>query len=550
MKKIFIATLILIASTTQAQNWEWVKLIQPADNLSGVRVQVSPVDGKLYAGGGFNQSIDLGNSHTLTGNNDGLLAQFDTAGLCQWAQRVYVTTQGCGCGVQGNTSGSGVVGFDSGGNLIVAGSFCGCGATFDGSTTSSASGYNLFIAKYNSSGVCQWVKTKPGSFNSSTGQTTDQINAVTIDAADNIYLSILSYATSTTFCGLNFATAGEYLCKINTNGVGIWNKQTANTTTGYGVIQMQYFNKRIYAAAQYGGTVAFGTYTLTSQSSIDVATLKMDTAGTYLAASDVGSSGGQAGVTALAISNNRVVLLGQSFSSSIIAGSYTVNTNTSKDKTFLVTYDTTSLTPQATRNTATDSLGSGSGLYSDLKGNMYLLTNNVATTGFGNLSSVPAGRHIIRMDNTLTNYWYSQSVGTWVAPDTLGNVYIIDDFTSSASYGSSLSETSSGYAITLGKIHNAWATGGIENRMANSNTMQVYPNPSTGLFNLKLGTNIKNNNAKIMLYDINGRLIADNLSFTKEDESTLQIDLTKYVEGSYIIKAEVDNVLYSAKLER
>ena len=134
-------------------------------------------------------------------------------------------------------------------------------------------------------------------------------------------------------------------------------------------------------------------------------------------------------------------------------------------------------------------------------------------------------------------------------PDTLGNIYILDAFTTSANYGSSLSETAAN-GITLGKIHNAWSTGTGGARMAQTNTMQVYPNPSGGLFNLQLGTNVKHNNAKITLYDISGRLIADNIPFTKQDENTLQIDLTKYVEGSYIIKAEVDNVLYSAKLER
>jgi len=549
LKKNLIIILLLTASITQAQNWEWVKLIQPNDNKAYMGAQVG-TDGKIYAAGNFNTAINFGNSQSLSGNWDGFVAQFDTAGACQWAKKIYVVTQGCGCTVQGNTSYAAVAGTDSYGNVIVYGGYCGCSEAFGSGITSNVPGYNLFLAKYSPTGVCQWVQTKPGSWNSSTGQTDDEIYAVTIDASDNIYISMFNYATNTTFCGLNFANQGSYIFKISTNGVGIWNKQTGSLTGGYTIAQMENINKRIYSYSGFIGTCAFGTTTLTAQGSLDVAVLKMDTAGNYLAAADIGSPGNQTGAYALAISNNRVVLLANNYASSVIVGTYTLNTSTSMDKTFLVAYDTTGLTVQAARNTATDNNGAGSGLYSDNKGNMYLLAHNSATTGFGALSSVPAGRHVIRMDNTLTNYWYMESVGSCVAPDTLGNIYILDAFTTSANYGSSLSETATN-GITLGKIHNARTTGIDEGRMAaQTNTMQIYPNPSSSLFNLKLSTNIKSNNAKITLYDISGRLVSDNIAFTKQDENTLQINLSTFAEGNYIIKAEVDNVLYSAKLER
>jgi hypothetical protein len=549
LKKIFITTLILIASITKAQNWEWVKLIQPNDNKSYM-LGMADLNGNVYGGGFFNQSINLGNSQALNGNWDGFISKFDTAGLCQWAQKIYVTTQGCGCTVNGNRSSAYVAGFDNSGNVIVYGGFCGCNEAFGSGITASVTGYNIFIAKYNSSGVCQWVKTKPGSFNSSTGDTYDAIYAVTIDKSDNIYLSMFNYATSTTFCGLNFTTQNNYLVKVNTNGVGIWSKQISSGSgaNGYGVPNIQYYNKRMYASIQFNGTATLGTNTVTSQGSTDVAVLKMDTAGNVLASSVCKTTGTDVAL-GLATSKNRIVLMAQSGANTITVGTNTLNTNGSKDKTFLVAYDTTSLTVQTYTNTANDSLGTGTNVYSDFKGNLYVTATNSGTTGYGNLSSVGAGRHVIRMDNTLTNYWYSQNVRNSVMPDTLGNIYILDAFTTSANYGSSLSETAAN-GITLGKIHNAWSTGTGGARMAQTNTMQVYPNPSGGLFNLQLGTNVKHNNAKITLYDISGRLIADNIPFTKQDENTLQIDLTKYVEGSYIIKAEVDNVLYSAKLER
>jgi len=544
---VVLVTCYLLPVTCSAQGWEWVKLLQPYDNSSSMGVMVSPKDGQVYGSGGFNQSLNLGNGHTLSGNSDGFIAQFDTAGLCQWAQHIYVTTQGCGCTVEGNASGSSVVGFDSGGNLIVVGSFCGCGATFGSGITSSASGYNLFLAKYSPAGVCQWVKTKPGSFNPSTGATIDDFYGITIDASDNIYIDMLSYATGSTFCGLSFANEGEYFFKVNTNGVGIWNKQIATTTAGYSISQLEYYNKRIYATPQYVGTVAFGTTTLTAQGSLDVAVAKMDTAGNYLAVSDIGSSGNQTAAIGLGVSNARIVILATTGSPTVAAGTYTVNTGTGMDRSLLVAYDTASISPQVARTTANNSAGTGTALYNDNKGNMYVLANNSATTDFYNLTGVSAGHHIIKMDNTLTNYWHLENTNTCVAPDTLGNLYAVDCFSGSDTYGGFTETATNG--ITLGKISNANTTG-MEGRMAQTTNMQVYPNPSSSLFNLKLSTPIINSNGiTVSLYDVSGRLL-NNIPYTQPDESTLQINLTNYAEGNYLIKAQVDGVLYAAKLER
>ncbi len=547
MKKILI-TIALLTNVilSYSQNWEWVKLIQPNDNKSYM-TGMADLYGNVYGAGFFNQSINLGNSQSISGNWDGFLSKFDTSGACQWAQHIYVTTQGCGCTTEGNRSSAQVAGFDSQGNVIVTGWFCGCGAAFGSGITSNYPGYALFLAKYSPSGQCLWVQTKASSMNTSTGQTDDFFNALTIDKQDNIYISMFNFANSVTFCGLNFANQGEYFFKVNTNGGGIWNKQIATTTSGYSIMQMEYFNKRIFATSQYTGVCSFGTTTLTAQGSLDVAATKMDTAGNVLAAADIGSSSGQTSALSLAISNNRVVLLSQSGSSSIIVGTYTLNTGSGMDNTFLVAYDTTNLSVQTARNTANNSNGSGTGLYNDNKGNMYLLAYNNTTTGFGNISNVPIGKHIIKMDATLYNYWHLENTNTCVAPDTLGNLYTIDNFSGSDTYGSFTETATNG--ITLGKITNAYTTG-IQNRTAQTNNMQVYPNPSSSLFNLMLSTTILNNNSvTVSLYDVTGRLL-NNIPYTQPDESTLQINLTNYAEGNYLIKVQVDGVLYSAKLER
>ncbi len=194
MKKLLITFCILNSAFCISQNWEWVKLIKPSDMYAGMGIKVGP-DGNVYSAGGFRFSIDLGNSQIINGGTDGFVAKFDSAGLCQWKQKIAITS-GCGCT---NLSNSATLnGFDSQGNLIISGMYCGCGANFGNGITSSAVTNTMYIAKYNPAGQCQWVKTKAST-------SADFINDVTIDAQDNIYMSIGNMATGVAFCGLNFS---------------------------------------------------------------------------------------------------------------------------------------------------------------------------------------------------------------------------------------------------------------------------------------------------------------------------------------------------------
>jgi len=273
----------------------------------------------------------------------------------------------------------------------------------------------------------------------------------------------------------------------------------------------------------------------------------MDTAGTIFGASDIGGSGGQITAISIVNSNDKVVLLSQSNASIVSAGSYTVNTGIGKDKSFLITYDT-SLNVLNARNTANDSIGTGFSLTADWKGGIYVLTYNSATTGFGNLLNVPADRHIMKMDVNLNNFWYLQSVGNFVAPDTLGNVYIVDKFYNSATYGP-FTQNTTNLGITLGKIQNTLTPiGGPAGRQQNG--MSIYPNPGEGVFNLKVSAGIKNKKSVIItLMDAMGKEIPLTV-FTQPDDITLQVDLSSLAKGLYVVKVMADGVSYTAKLER
>ena len=78
--------------------------------------------------------------------------------------------------------------------------------------------------------------------------------------------------------------------------------------------------------------------------------------------------------------------------------------------------------------------------------------------------------------------------------------------------------------------------------------LNVFPNPSKGIFNI----NIKNINSyeklKITIYNINGQLIFSekiNLSGSKFNH---QINLSKYSSGTYLLNITLKNKYYNAEI--
>ncbi|MEM6965119.1 MAG: DUF4465 domain-containing protein [Bacteroidota bacterium] len=79
------------------------------------------------------------------------------------------------------------------------------------------------------------------------------------------------------------------------------------------------------------------------------------------------------------------------------------------------------------------------------------------------------------------------------------------------------------------------------NRISEDSPFEIYPNPTTDFVLLD------NPNAKItdiFVFDINGKLLLSD----KTADVQHQIDLQKYPSGTYILKARVDNEIYSEML--
>lgn len=200
--------------------------------------------GNVYVAGYYTNST--GNATTVTdfaGNTlngkasassvDAYVAKLDSSGIQQW----MVTFGGAG----GDSVAA--ITFDGSGNVYVIGSFSNSSGNANAVTDfvgnvlngrSSSTTTDAFVAKLNSSGVQQWIKTLGGT-------SSESGDAIAVDGSGNVYVSGGYYnssgnANSTVdFAGnaLNgkksAATGDVYVAKLNASGVQQWIRTLGGT---------------------------------------------------------------------------------------------------------------------------------------------------------------------------------------------------------------------------------------------------------------------------------------------------------------------------------
>nr|HPH83772.1 T9SS type A sorting domain-containing protein [Flavobacteriales bacterium] len=162
----------------------------------------------------------------------------------------------------------------------------------------------------------------------------------------------------------------------------------------------------------------------------------------------------------------------------------------------------------------------------------------IAFTKFALTSGIAT---ITQIDNTLnanlpedqfTFQWYRD--GVLVAGDTTAAITVFQN----GEYrvvASNLAGCSSTDTITV------LSTGGQTLRQASD--VKIYPNPSTGYFQLKFNSEIKS--GIISVIDISGKLI---LEKQFNHSSTLNVDLTSLSKGIYFLKINTDNGIQIHKI--
>ncbi len=85
--------------------------------------------------------------------------------------------------------------------------------------------------------------------------------------------------------------------------------------------------------------------------------------------------------------------------------------------------------------------------------------------------------------------------------------------------------------------------GGNGTTTTSESGIEVYPNPSTGIINIKLPC--ENCTAVTVVTDITGRIIVAQTS----EQQLMQMDISQYPSGMYFVQVNIDGELYTAKVQ-
>ena len=224
-----------------------VQWVQQAEAGYDIRCKGLAVDGGgnsyalLYLMGAGDVTLGTTNVNNPSGDDYSLvLAKYDHTGAVQWAQLF---------GAPGSSDTSGcAVAADAAGNVYVCGLFEASITIGTNTLTGSATSWNIFIAKFNSSGALTWVQQPTG------GKPNAGVGAA-VDSAGNVYVAG-QFTDTINFGGISVTNGGGFVAKYSSSGVIQWADQAA---VQYGAVALD-GQTNVYAAGVLGYNAAVAKY--------------------------------------------------------------------------------------------------------------------------------------------------------------------------------------------------------------------------------------------------------------------------------------------------
>lgn len=244
---VILIVFILVVHSSQAQTY-WVRSAGSQMIDEGTDVS-SDAAGNIYTTGYFSGSVDFGGIvASSAGITDVFIMKHNSSGVLQWV-------------VTGGGSGSdrgAAIHADNVGNCYVTGYFFGT-ATFSGVTIVSQGSQDIFIAKYNTSGILQWVKQGGG-------VSADIGSAIITDHADNVFVTG-QFSGTALFDGQSLTSMTNpstglpsfdiFTAKYDSGGNLVWVKQGAAPYTDRGMDLGTDTAGNVYVTGQFSDTITF-----------------------------------------------------------------------------------------------------------------------------------------------------------------------------------------------------------------------------------------------------------------------------------------------------
>ncbi len=539
-------TVWMLNSNAQSPNWQWAKSADGSDYESETSVAVD-VSGNSFVTGNFRSSTITFDTVTLTnvsvGSEDMFIVKYDSSGNVLWAKSA-------GGSILDRVRS---VAVDSLGNSYAGGTFNSPSLTFGTTTLINASaGYDLFLVKYDPNGNVLWAKGVGGNSN-------EFVNTVVTDASGNCYAAGYFYSPSLTFGTNTITNSGSpdlFLAKYDSNGNALWAKSAIGDPSGMEIISSITTDKseNCYATGSfnYGTTVTFGTYTLTTAGNQDLFIVKYDSSGNVLWANSEGGTSYDRATSVVADNFGNNIYLAGSFDSDTLTIGSTVLLPAGSSDILLVKYDTSGNVLWAKNAGGIDDEYASS-VAVDSSGNSYVTGNfNSPTSTFGTtiLNNINAGTDdifIVKYD-VLGNILWATSAGgnanddaLFITANVIGECQIAGTFASTTiSFGTTTLNNSGSSDIFLAKL-NTTTTGITETETENH--FVIYPNPASESMTVSVSadqlglSSLKNGNYELKIFDLTGKEILQSELRSRNSE----FDISKIENGIYFIQLKTGN---------
>jgi len=350
---------------------------------------------------------------------------------------------------------------DACGNSYITGYFKGL-ATFGSTTLTSNGDYDIFVAKLDSNGNWLWAKNAGGTYD-------DEGYGIAVDASGNSYVTGY-FADSATFGSITLTGYGYYdifVAKLDSSGNWLWAKNAGGiyADSGYGIAVdasgnsyvTGYFRSGVYM--EDGAT--FGSFYLLGYGLNDIFVAKLDSSGNWLWVRNAGSSANEFGYGIAVDASGNSYVIG-SFGNYAVFGS-TVLTGSGGADIFITKLDSSGYWLWA-KNAGGTSDDYGNGIAVDDSGNSYVIGDFYSNATFGSTTLTSNGGYdifIAKLDSSGNWLWAQNAGGTYhdygygIAVDASGNTYVTGGFEGTATFGSTTLTSNGGYDIFIAKLDNS-----------------------------------------------------------------------------------------------
>lgn len=533
-------------------------------------------DNTIYVSG-ISKTADFDPSSAVAtlecNNQDAFIAKYDTNGNYLMAK---------------NISGSSYelvdkITLDNQGNVIATGYFISTTADFDPSANTfnlTSNGMrDMFLAKYDVDLNFIWAKGFGGTAD-------DEARDVIVDASDNIYfVGVFQNAVDfdpspATKILTSFGVFDTFISKFDSLGNLIWIEQIGSPLSD-GSRGLVINNNDLYLGGTFSGTIQFGNSTtdaLTSNGGSDVFLAKYDTNGIKKWSEHFGS-----------ISNDLCYGLEFFGSEKLYVNGYftsTIDFDLSKENSsltsdgeldgYIAKYNINCFQPQnpvvdastisVCYNESVSLTAQGEGnleWYDSLTGNDALANGNTFTTPklTENKTYYVKAKTCTSSDripivvtvNSVIDNQTKLTENTITANQNDASYQWIDcnnpeKFLEESNSQSFIPTVNGSYAVILTNGNctvksDCVTIANLKSEDFNLNAFSVYPNPSTGIFNIKTNQSIEK--ASITIADLNGRIVHQSKD---ENLKSKALDLNHLQNGIYILNIHNESLKYSLKL--